>query len=384
MQIKKIRVSGRDNIVKLAALTGLGAFVAQMLELGVVVSALFAYSFVCIVANYLVFISARNRLRVDDIALFLLTLLAIVLSEWQLNFDYYKPAIIVLCSTLCIDQCIEIKASEKTCKRIQLLLILVCVVTNILYYYGGLQNSYYGSTSAITLNMGNPNETAMWLVFLIVLLWDSASIQKGIGMKLLPLAGAASLMPILYRTQSRNCLIAIVFYFAVNLVLYGFRIKKFPEWLLFLITIAPILVYVGYMYVFIPYYDRLSKWFLFLISEGKPLTSRYRIWSTREMNHIKYILFGNYTVHSGENLHNAMLTIYCGYGVFYVFLICRKLYKALKKMSNAGMQLAMGTIWLIGCFEASIFAGVAGMYMMVLLLPIFHQPEIRRNRIEKS
>ena len=71
MQIKKIRVNGRDNIVKLAAWIGLGAFVAQIFAWRAVVSVLFACSFVCVTANYLVFISARKRVRLDDIALFL-------------------------------------------------------------------------------------------------------------------------------------------------------------------------------------------------------------------------------------------------------------------------------------------------------------------------
>ena len=373
MQIKRIRITGRDNIAKWAALTGLGAFVAQMLELRVVVSALFACSFVCVAANCLTAMLARNRLRLDDIVLFMTALLSVVLSEWQLDFDYYKPAIIVLCSTLCIDQCIEIRASEKTCKRIQQLLILVCVITNILYYHGGLRNSYYGSTGLLSLNMGNSNEAAMWLVFLTVLLWDSASIQQKIGRKLLPLVCSVSLLPILYGTGSRNCIFAILFFFTGKLFLLFFKNKKLPNWLHFLIMMAPILVYAGYMYIFLPHYDRLSEWFLFLASEGKPLTARSRIWSDLEMNRVKYILFGNYTQYHGQNLHNSMVTICCGYGAFYAVILCRKFYKALKNTQNAGVQLALSTIWLTGCFETSIFMGVAGMYLLVLLLPIFHQ-----------
>ena len=153
------------------------------------------------------------------------------------------------------------------------------------------------------------------------------------------------------------------------------KIKKLPAWCVLLITLAPVLVYVGYMYVFIPNYDRLSVWFRFLISEGKPLTSRYNIWSDLEMEQWKHILFGNYAVYRGENLHNSMATLYCGYGAFYTFLVYRKLYKVLKHMPNAGMQLALGTVWMTGCFEASIFAGAAGLYMLVLLLPVFHVPE---------
>ena len=135
------------------------------------------------------------------------------------------------------------------------------------------------------------------------------------------------------------------------------------------------MVYVGYMHVFIPNYDRFSQWFLFLLSEGKPLTGRVEIWSPREMDQVKHFLLGNYTVYHTEQLHNSMLTLYCRFGAFFVALVCRKFYKLLTKVPNAGMQLALGTVWLTGCFETSFFVGVAGMYMLVLLLPVFHQSE---------
>lgn len=383
MQMKKIRINGRDNIVKLAALIGLGVFIAQMLEMSTVASVLFACSLLCVTVNYWAFVSARNYLRLDDIVLLLVTLISIVLSEWQLNLDYFKPVIIVLCSIVCIDQCAEIEANKKTCKRIQLFLILVCILANALYY-GGLRYKYHGSTRLVAMNFNNPNEAAMWLVFLIVLLFDSSVLQQGKVSKLLPWACACSLLPILYSTQSRNGLLAMLFYFAGKIVLRFLSLKKLPKWFVFLITVAPILVYVGYMYIIMPNYDRFAQWFSFLISRGKELSARRTIWSNFEMDQATNILFGNYTVYHTEQLHNSILTLYCRFGVFFVAIVCRKLYKTLKKMPNAAMQLALSTIWLTGCFETSIFVGIAGMYMLVLLLPIFHQPGVHPDKAVRT
>ena len=89
------------------------------------------------------------------------------------------------------------------------------------------------------------------------------------------------------------------------------------------------------------------------------------------MGQLKHILFGNYAVYHTEQLHNAMLTLYCRFGVFFVAIVCRKIYLVLKKMPNADIQLAVSAVWLTGCFETSIFVGAAGMYLLVLLLPIF-------------
>ena len=151
-------------------------------------------------------------------------------------------------------------------------------------------------------------------------------------------------------------------------------------WFIFGIMMTPVLVYVGYMYVFIPNYDHFSKLLLFLQTEGKPLDGRTEIWSDLEMSQIKFVLFGNYTAYHTEQLHNSMLTLWCRFGVFYVFVVCKKFFKVLKKTQTAGMQIALSTVWLTGCFETSIFVGIAGMYMLVLLLPIFHQSAMNEKR----
>lgn len=373
MQSKKIQISGRKNIVKLAVLLGLGAYLSILLEVGSIVSILFAGSLLSVAMNYFFFIGARQRIRVEDIFLMLLTVLSIAMSDWELNFDYYKPAIIVFCTVLCIDLCPEVDVDEESCKMVTCMLLLAAVVTNVQNYYGGLQNSLYFSTQAVALNFSNPNETAMWILFIIVLLSDAAKSHKKSGVKLILLISMLSFIPILYRTQSRNCLFAIVFFFAGKALVKVFGIRKLPEWCMFLITMAPVLVYVGYMYIFIPNYERFSEWFSFLISEGKPLTSRSSIWSELEMGHWKHVLFGNYGVYHTEQLHNAIVTLFCRFGLFYVIIVCKKVYRVLKKMQNVGMQLALSTVWLTGCFETSVFAGAAGMYMMLLLLPVYHQ-----------
>ena len=383
MQSRKIHINGRTNIVKLAALLGFGSYLSTLLEVETVASVLFACSLLSVAANYFFFVAARRRVRLEDIAFALAAILSMVLSEWELNFDYFKPAIIVFCTVLCIGLCTETEIDASVSRMVARIIILVALITIVQYYFGGLRGSYYGNTGSVTLNFSNPNETAMWLLFLIVLLWDAFFAQKSIAMRLLTLVCAVLLLPVLYRTQSRNCLFAIIFYLAGKFFLGLLKIKKLPAWFVLLITLVPVLVYVGYMYVFMPNYDRLSVWFRFLISEGKPLTSRYNIWSDLEMEQWKHILFGNYAVYRGENLHNSMATLYCGYGAFYTFLVYRKLYRVLKRMPNAGMQLALGTVWLTGCFEASIFVGIAGMYMLVLLLPVFHQPELYPHKAGK-
>lgn len=373
MQSKKIRINGKSNIVKLAAYLCFGAYLSILFQIEAVASLLFACSIFCVIANYGFFIAATQRVRIEDIALVFLTIISVVLSDWVLDFDFYKPAIIVFCTILCIELCIETEIDFAVARTVTILVICTAIITIVEYYFLGLKENYFGSTNAIALNFSNPNITAMWLLFFIILLWDAIPVQANIVVKLFILGCIIALFPILFKTESRNCLIAVTFYIIGKLILPFLKLKKMPNWCVLLITIAPVIVYFIYMYVFIPYYDGFSEWFLFLESEGKPLTSRFYIWSDLKMDRLEYILFGNYGVYHQEQLHNAIVTLYCRFGIFYVILVIRKFYRVLQNISNAGIQLALGTVWLIGCFETAIFTGSACLYMLVFLLPVYHK-----------
>ena len=196
MQSRKIHINGRTNIVKLAALLGFGSYLSTLLEVKTVASVLFACSLLSVAANYFFFVAARRRVRLEDIAFVLAAILSMVLSEWELNFDYFKPAIIVFCTVLCIGLCTETEIDASVCRMVARIIILVALITIARYYFGGFRDT----PGLLMLNFSNPNETAMWLLFLIVLLWDAFFAQKSIAMRLLTLVCAVLLVPVLYRT----------------------------------------------------------------------------------------------------------------------------------------------------------------------------------------
>lgn len=374
MQSRKIRIN-RNNIVKQAAFFGFGSYLCTLLKIKMVASILFACSLLSVAANYLFFISKRKRIKLEDIVLALSVSISVILSKWQLNFDYFKQVIIVCCTVLCIDFCAEESVDESTRKMVATVIVLTTMITVWQYYFFGLRYSFFNSTASVALNFSNPNETAMWLVFLIILLCDATLLQKNFVVKTLLIVLLVAMLPILIGTESRNGWFAIAFFFMGKIFMAFSKIKKLPGWVLMVITLAPLLVYLGYMYIFLPNYDRLYDWFSFLVSEGKPLTSRSEIWSDLEIRNWKHILFGNYDVYHREQMHNSALTLLCQFGVFNMFVINWKFYRVLRKISDADAQLALGSVWLTGCFEASIFVGIAGMYMLILLLPVFHTIE---------
>lgn len=365
-----IRVGSGNHIVRIAAMIAVMVYILQMLEMGAIVSVLFALSIVCVAASYLLKCIIRKRIKMIDLLMFALVALAIAKAGIQFNFDYYKPAIIVLCCVICIDLCPENKITEKDQRIITNLFICAALITNYLYYFAGLRYDTFGSTKYIALNMSNPNETGMWLTFLIVILWGASLTEQSKKKYMMAICGV-SLIPILIATGSRTNLIA-VFAFALALAMLlnkGRKLRTMPKWMIWIVSLSPALLFFFYMDILVPNVDFFQKIFGFFSAEGKTLTSRVKIWSIVQQDLRECFLLGKYGYYHTEQMHNSLATLYGRFGAFFTGIICVKFVSTLKKFDNGLIQWAMAAVWLIGCFEMGFFAGVAGMYMMILVLP---------------
>lgn len=357
-------------IVELSAIIGVCVYLAKLLNLGTVVSVLFAMSIVCILVNYCLILLRRKRMKLEDMLLLVFALVAILLADWEMSFDFIKPTIIVLCCVLCIDLSTCICLSYKQKRNILVLVELAVLVTNVMYYLGGLRNETYGSTSAIALNFTNPNETAMWLVTIIFILLSGASGQKSKIHRVFLLCSAISLIPILYATQSRACIVSLALFLVLGIVRAIKKREKFSSAFLTIVVLSPAIIYAAYQYIFMPFYEVISGWFAFLALGGKDLSSRAEIWDIVQAHFWKCFLFGEYHVFYTEQMHNALATLFCRFGLLFTVIVCCKFYKAIKKASTGRAQLAMCAAWVIGCFETGFFAGTGGIYLLLMILPM--------------
>lgn len=359
-----------SNLIKLCAFISVIVYIGQMLKLGSVVSLCFAISLVCVLAFYWLQVMRHQRVKVSDLLMVATMALAIVYAGIQTDFDYYKPAIIVLCTVICVDICPHNELDEKEIDAIINLLVLAAIVTNLLYYIGDLRFHYFGTTTLIALNFNNPNEAAMWLTCIFILLMNGLSSVKGRFKKFFLAVCGLSLIPILQATGARACIIAVAFFFVMKLIAWALHISSLPRWVVFVVTLSPAFVYVLYMYVFTPYYDFFSEWFSFFVATGKSLTSRVEVWGILEDDLLECVLLGKYDFYHTEQMHNALGTLYGRFGLLFVFVTCRKFYKAVRNVSTINGQIALCAAWIIGCFETAFFTGAAGLYLMILLLPL--------------
>ncbi len=133
----------------------------------------------------------------------------------------------------------------------------------------------------------------------------------------------------------------------------------------------PLLVFVFYMYVIVANMDFWEALFK-LDSIDKGLGTRQGIWQIVIDDFGHCFFFGDYYQYYDSQMHNSLLTIFCRFGGPVTLLSCASIYIALCRLQEKASfyaALSLSAIFFTGCFEASVFVGIAGMYLMLLLIP---------------
>ena len=286
------------------------------------------------------------------------------------HMDYYSHLLITLCSFVCIETCPTVKLPISTYKKFSTVFLFTALILQIAYYFGPLKNTYFENTDSIGLNFSNPNAAGLWLACLFILLSQSSFLYRGIK-RIFFIGASIAILPIIIATKSRNSLFACVFFISILIFIKLFKIKRIPNWILFILSCLPVIIFFFYMFVIIDNKDFWNE--LFSISSiNKNIDAREVIWQ-RVLNDFWHcFLIGDYKKYYDHQLHNSLMTIYCRFGAFATAIVCSITYKTLKKLQEEysfTAALSLSSILFTGCFETSIFIGVAGLYLMLLLVP---------------
>lgn len=287
------------------------------------------------------------------------------------NMDFYTHILITLCIFICIEVSANVKISARTFKLIADMFFGTTVILLVAYYLGPLKNTYFeAGIDSISLNFPNPNAAGLWLTCIFILVLYSSFQFKGYK-RILYILAALAILPIVLATQSRNSFLACILFVVGLLAAKFFKIKKVPKWILVVAATLPLVVFVVYMYVIIPnmeFWEDIFK----ISSFDKDIDTRKTMWQKVINNFWKCFLFGNYYKYYNSQLHNSLLTIFCRFGAPVTALACVSCYRALKNLqenSSFYAMLSLAAIFFTGCFEASVFVGIAGMYLMLLIIP---------------
>lgn len=360
-----------DGMILVCVICALMSFLCQIFQIASVVNIIYAFSLALVTVGY--FASGY----VSPIMIWLTALMGFSSVLRGADFgetDYISHLFIMLCTFICIEIGVQISVKEKTAKTIANLFLITTVILLVYYYIGPLKNSYFESygyfTDAIALNMHNPNAAGMWVTCIFAVTYYCAFLFTGLKRILFFLVAVATI-PIILATDSRNSYYACLLLLILLPVSKIFKIKNVPKWVLFVIAALPIIVFFFYMYVVVENMDFWQNLFGNASIE-KGINTRKGIW-TIVMDSLGDCFFiGNYPEFYDEQMHNSLMTVYCRHGVVVTGLVVALIYKALVKLqektSFSGV-LSLAAILFTGCFEASVFVGIAGLYLMLLIVP---------------
>ena len=301
----------------------------------------------------------------------ILTVVASIANGFRFKvFDYYTHILISLCIYMCFDvsSCVQLKFS--TFKKIATLFLLTALILIVAYYFGPLKHTQFNAIGSIALNLHNPNAAGMWLASIFILLVYS-SFHFRFKTKILYLGAAVALLPILLATESRNSFLAALLFVVCLIAVRFFRIKRVPSAVLVIISVLPLVVFFFYMFVIAGNLEFWSRVFSRALLD-KGMGSRIGIWSVAYSSIKECFLLGDYYRYYNSQMHNSLMTIFCRFGAPVTVLTCVSIYRALQELQNNSSMIAvisLSAILFTGCFEASVFVGVAGLYLMILLLP---------------
>lgn len=358
-----------DFFIVSSCILSSGAYISGILELTAITSFCFILSIVLVI-GFFVLISGIRRISIQLFVTFCLIVLATLFTDVQLSFDYFKYAIITICILLIFVNINKFSVTVYSQRIIQVSTLMIILFTNLMYYVGGLRYKYFGSTQCVYLNFENPNTAAIWLMLFFALAFSCALIIKKKEWRLLYFVASLSLLPIIYATESRNCILSCALLVIMYFVLSFLKITKVPKWICLIFVLLPAFFFFFYLYVIIPYETRIVNLKLLSYlphSGGKTITTRSKIWKSMLSDIPSCFILGNYGQYNMKNLHNSIMTIYSSYGFFVTFLFFKQIYKSLNSLNYLG-QCCVIAILFTGCFEASIFMGISGAYLLLILI----------------
>ena len=356
-----------DNVVIICAVCVVVSFLSQVFKITPIVNIIYAFTLVLIFGCY--FLSDK----VSRIMVFLILLMGIasVANGFiSSNSDYISHILILICTFICIEAGQSVKIEKKTFNIISYIFFGTGIILSAAYYVGPLRTSYFRWTDSICLNFPNPNVAGLWLCCIFIVIIYSAFLYTGFY-KFSFFAVATSLIPILLKTNSRNSLLACLGFVICVMIVKVMNIKKVPNYVIAIIAILPLIVFFFYMFVIVKNIDFWET--LFSIDDtDKGLGTRRSIWQGVLDNLWDCFWFGNYNKYYDSQMHNSLMTVFCRFGAFATGAVCVLLYKALKSLqenSSFYAVISLSAIFFTGCFEASLFIGIAGLYLMLLIIP---------------
>lgn len=364
-------------------------FIFNLLGISSAVSASFALSFIVLVA-YIAFSGVARRVNATLFVIIVVSTINVILngasySAATLNFDYFKKLIFFITSIVYFELATRVEVHDKAKIIVKYIIYFLGIFLVIDYFVLG-NHKMLGRY--LTMGFTNPNFTAMWLLqlFLFYIYYIAASKAK--IEKILCISVSVLCLYLITLTLNRAALFILPIY--ILLAVLGMVRKKYQlnKHFIFVVLLVPIFVYVFYHLIISN--QHINQMFNFIVSEGKGLDSRSRVWdfATSKLFAGGWLI-GDYAGISdgtgASQMHNTHLDILISYGILPFTLFLKLLYSICRRVNDTNetfiqylAYIGFMLMLLFGTFEAGLFAGCTGLNYLTGTLIV-----LARNREEK-
>ena len=331
----------------------------------------FLVSFVTLVVEFVIVSFQIKELKMFWLVMLIIAVSAVgvIMSFYRNNaefeFDKFKEYFIFLSAIIFMFVCCHIKTDKRTVNFILKFNIVIACLYIAAYRYAPRVNN---SSVGIDFNFGNPNFAGMWILQSLIYCTIAVVVYKKVLMKIIAGIPLVMLIYYLHQTGARNCELAYLIFLAVCILFMTGKSKSFPKPVMVFINVLPI--------VFVPLYlkfiDPIVKtgWLDFIVSEGKSLNSRVKVWNHFFEKLGSHWLEGEYLTCLG-NSHNSHMVVLCSYGAVTLLLVILFTYLVSVKASENNTDKRNGyclagffATLFMGFGEGALFAGGIGLYIM--------------------
>lgn len=359
-----------------------------------ITSLTFSFSFIVLLLQMIIFMSQKDSFDIIDVIMLLIIILSFinviistVLNQKIITFDYLSSYFIFIATILFFRLAENIKIGKKTCTIIFLFQFLICFIYIYTHTFKPQALSEY-SSNALTLGFSNPNLTGMFLLQSALFMVLSIFYFKNFFLRVLGFILTIIMLKYILETEARNVLISFTLFLGIIFLCFFKTKLKFSKLFIFLVNIAPTVfvpIYLTYIKVIIE-----SGWFDFLVSEGKNLNSRVRIWR-RFFNKLgDYGFIGNYATSAG-NSHNSSMVLICSFGYIVLGLVtlfnCLLMHRVSQRITTKFQTFCLAAFFAVifmGFGEGALYSGGVGIYILCGTFLMLANSEIIDNDFKKG
>ncbi len=387
--INFLREADENLIIKYLYCTELGIILTQVLQLDKLTSILFALTFVIVAFLWLKVsmkkITGLNKLGIAVIVISAYgVLMNAVVTGTPLSVSYIKKAVIFSFSILffvCADSITINEENKNMIKKTVpylscFLIVMYVLFRDTMFYYYKFASRY------LTFHFSNPNLVSIFLICMAIYMFIHTLAEQDKRKKIFYAVLTLVLSWFVVRTRSRTSLLVLILFY-VQLAVYYFapRFKIFC-WKIYSAAVAVLPLVFSLSYMAVIKSDFINTVFSFLVSIGKGLDSRVKMW-TIALNGIKsspwigaYSQISNGT--GRAQMHNVHLDIWASYGIIplilmtvFLYMLLRNKVRRIKNIEEMVYFIAFTTVLLTGLGETTIFSGglgvhfLAGMFLML-------------------